>query len=368
MKLVYVTAKTYPASTADHFFVEKMADAFARLLPGAFTLVVAEAAENALAGIPHENVHLRVRRGVRLQYFFKLPGLIRTYGAGKDTVYFANDPNLLVLLMFWRRVLGASFRIASDWHMLFGDWRDRAVAEGSDCLVATTRHLKNQLVAATGVDAGRVVVAYGGVDLAPYSASKNTTALRQELGLPEGFLVGYVGLYKTLGMSKGLEVMIKALRHSDDRTMKMVFVGGRAGEIEEYRAYAEKEGVEDRCIFVPLVPTEHVPAYEQAVDALAIPYPDQPHFRDYGFPMKAYEYMASGKPIIYSDLPVMREVLQDCATAFVPDDARALAHAIERVRKERAHAEALAHAARSKAEASTWDARAKTILAALAAL
>ena len=60
--------------------------------------------------------------------------------------------------------------------------------------------------------------------------------------------------------------------------------------------------------------------YEQASDALVIPYPDKPHFRLYGFPMKVYEYMASQRPIIYSKLELVEEVLSDCGYGFTPDD------------------------------------------------
>ena len=70
--------------------------------------------------------------------------------------------------------------------------------------------------------------------------------------------------------------------------------------------------------------------YEQASDVLVIPYPDKPHFRLYGFPMKVYEYMASQRPIVYSKLELAEEVLPDCGYGFVPDDPNDLVEKIKR--------------------------------------
>src|SRR5947207_7501235 len=117
--------------------------------------------------------------------------------------------------------------------------------------------------------------------------------------------------------------MIKSLPYISDKSIKMVFVGGIDNkEIEEYRQIAIDLKVEDRTLFLLAVKSFEVPAYEQAMDMLVIPYPDKPHFREYGFPMKIYEYMFSGQPILYSDLPIIDEMLFDCGVSFKTDDSK----------------------------------------------
>ena len=74
---------------------------------------------------------------------------------------------------------------------------------------------------------------------------------------------------------------------------------------------------------------QEVNLYEQASDVLVIPYPDKPHFRLYGFPMKVYEYIVARVPIIYSKLELTEEVLSDCGYGFVPDDPKDLAEKIK---------------------------------------
>lgn len=111
----------------------------------------------------------------------------------------------------------------------------------------------------------------------------------------------------------------------------MVFVGGKQEEIDFYKSFAEKEGVLDRCIFRGVLPQEEIIVYEQALDILVIPYPKQPHFEKYGFPMKTYEYMLSKNSIVYSDLTILREVLNPFGFSFKADDSKDLAQVIEYV-------------------------------------
>jgi glycosyltransferase involved in cell wall biosynthesis len=366
MKLIYLTAKKYPASTADHIFVREMSKAFSKILGGDFMLVLAGGTAEELSGINKMDLGLEIQRGLSLYYFLWLPFFIRKKELNDPkTVFFSNDANLLAILIFWKKALGFRCRIASDWHMLFEDWHDAYVAKNSDALVCTTGHLKDLISKRIdGIDPASILVAHGGVDPDIFKATDgHRTALKKRLGLPEGaFLVGYVGFYRTMGMSKGLATMINALSLMKKDDIKMVFVGGKPEEIEEYLLLAKEKGVSESCIFIPVVASPEVISYEQAMDVLIIPYPDRPHFREYGFPMKAYEYMASGNPIIYSDLPIIAEVLGDCATAFKADSSKDLAEKIIQAKNDFAHGEDLARKARAKAGDCTWEKRAEKII------
>ena len=142
----------------------------------------------------------------------------------------------------------------------------------------------------------------------------------------------------------------------------MVFVGGSDGQIKEYFDLAQKEEVEGRCIFVKKQPFEKVVQYEMAMDALVIPYPNQPHFRDYGFPLKVWEYMAAGRPIIYSNLMIIAEVLEGKGVAFEPDDPASLATAVLNVFQNRESAEEVANRNSKDAINYTWKTRAIKII------
>lgn len=364
MKLIYLTSQKYPSAKADPFFVKSMAVAFDKILDGNFLFVVRGDIPDELKSLHTVSVKLP-RRFRTILYFFRIPVLIffRKW-SDPDTIFFSSDPYLLSTLVFWRKILGFKYHICSDWHQLFDDWRDRYIATNSDYLISTSKRLKRLLVSVCGVDQGKILVAYGGVNLATFTEKLkiNKSEYRKKLKLPtDSFLVGYVGGFRSVGMEKGLDIMIKALPHLDDKIM-MVFVGGSKQHINEYMALAKKIGVEDRCIFVEKQSFEKVVEYELAMNVLSIPYPDKPHFRDYGFPMKVWEYMASGRPIIYSNLEIMREVLGGRATSFQPDDASSFANAVLSIYQDAESAEEIARKNTNDVQAYTWKARAENIL------
>ncbi len=364
MKLIYLTGQKYPSKKVDPFYRKSMAAAFARLLGADFTFVVR-------GPVPEEIMSMRPfsveapRRLKTLFYFAKLPFLVIREGwNSRDAALFSYDPYLLSVAIFWRRTLGFKYRVVCDWHQLYEDWRDRYIAKGSDLHTTTSRRLKNLLVSRFGVAPQKIAVAYGGVEPALFEKARNSgrAQLRARLDLSaQGFLVGYIGGFTSVGIPKGLDTMIEALSQLPPE-IRMVFVGGSPQELEDYESLARRHGVLERCLFVRRQPFEKVVEYESAMDALVIPYPDKPHFREYGFPMKVWEYMAAGRPIVYSNLELIGEVLEGRAASFAPDDPKDLARAIESVYRNLEEAER--RAAKNPADVLlyTWEARAKRIL------
>jgi glycosyltransferase involved in cell wall biosynthesis len=365
MKIIYLTSKKFPASTADHFFVREMAGAFTKILQKNFLLIVANNFANDLTGISYRSLGLNIKRGLSIWYFIWLPLIVQRKNLNNvNTVFFSNDANLLTVLIIWKKIFQFKYRIVSDWHMLFEDWRDRFIANNCSYLITTTNHLKDLLLENNQIRTDRILPVYGGVNMKLFDAvSESMLSIRELLGLPtDAFIVGYIGFYKTMGMSKGLDTMIEALALIPDMNVKMVFVGGKSDEIDEYRRLAEASNLVDRIIFVPVVPSERIAVFEKAMDVLVIPYPDEPHFKEYGFPMKAYEYMASGRPIIFSNLPIISEVLGDCATVFKPGDARDLADKILLIKNDSIKYDILAKKAYDKVKDFTWEKRAEKIV------
>jgi glycosyltransferase involved in cell wall biosynthesis/SAM-dependent methyltransferase len=362
MRLIYLTAKKYPGSTADHRYLRHLAVAFHRELGGRFTFVACNTKTDALPDFPVVSLSIPLFIKRTLVFFFWIPRywFKELKKGGEPVVFFSNDFNLLTLLIIWKRMFRLSYNIVADWHLRTYTWKDWFIAWGSDCCITTSFKLEQAI--RQMVPLAHVQTVHGGVALEAYKHSKDLIALRDQLGLPQKkVLVGYIGLFTTMGMEKGISTMIDALSYLDRDSM-MVFVGGRQHEIEHYQAYAHSKNVSDRCRFVPLQPFDQVVQYEQAMDMLIIPYPDKPHFRQYGFPMKVYEYMASGVPIIYTKLELAEEVLSDCAFGVTPDDPQALAAMVHYVRNHMDEARAKAMRAFKKIKGYTWEAKAQRIL------
>ncbi|HVB19803.1 MAG TPA: glycosyltransferase [Candidatus Paceibacterota bacterium] len=359
MKFVYLTSKTYPASTADHIYVLELAKGFHTALKDDFLLVVANNHGNDLQDLPVLNLRLPLNRFRTVYYFFWLPYFILRNERG--VAFFSNDPNLLSVLIFWKKVLRLQYRICSDWHMLLGGWRDHFIMRGSDALVTTSKKLKKAIITSSGVREEEIFVAYGGIDLETYQPM-NKYDMRDKLHLPKDKkIIAYIGFFKTIGMEKGIRTMIESLSNLPDEVI-MLFVGGKDDEILEYRAYAETIGVADRCLFVGRKPQTGLVAYEAASDILSIPYPDRPHFRDFGFPMKVYEYMASHRPIIYSRLDLVEEVIAPYARGFTADDAADFARAVAEILGNYTSWESKAVRVAEAVKGYSWENKARAIL------
>lgn len=341
-----------------------MAEAFVKCLGIDFSLMIRGNVTDALQYTNAVSVVMPERLRT-LYYFFWFPMFVyRQKCSNAETVFMSNDPYLLAIFIFWRKILRFKYRICSDWHQLYDDWRDRYLARNSDYLITTSKRLKGILSSVCDIPSDKILVAYGGINTSLFTekVAIEKSVLREKLNLPnDAFLVGYVGGFRSVGLEKGLSTMIKALPYIEHQ-MYMVFVGGAKQYIDEYQLLAEELGVAHRCIFIGKQEFEKVIEYELSMDVLAIPYPDQHHFRDYGFPMKVWEYMASGRPIVYSNLEIIGEILEGRATSFMPDDAMSLAHTLTTLFHERESAEKVGKKNIDDLYAYTWDARVKHIV------
>ena len=240
------------------------------------------------------------------------------------------------------------------------DWAGPALGH-ADVVVAISEGVKRDLRAA-GIPEERIVVAHDGVDLAAYEALRGTpkSALRQQLGLPtHGPLAVFTGhLYP----DRGADTVIAAL--DDLPGLTALFVGGRPEDRARVRQAVVTARLEDRVLFVEARPPREIPRYQMAGDVLLIPYSARLATRAWCSPMKLFEYMAAGVPIVASDFPVFHEVAQDDREILYvrPDDAGALATAMARVVADRSVADRLARLALERVREYDWERRARRIL------
>lgn len=232
-------------------------------------------------------------------------------------------------------------------------------------IITITAILKNAIIK-EGIQSSKILVAHDGVDLEMFKAvNKSAEELKTELNLPtDSFLVGYVGKFKTLEQEKGLKTMIKALSFLS-KEIKMAFVGGDEAEVKEYKSLAQRFNVLQQCVFIGYQPYKRMVEYMKAMDAVVLPSPDKP-LAHYSSPLKLFEYMASGRPIISSDLPALREVLNDKNTLFFkPENSDDLARAVKMLKASPMLGYHLSRQALADAQNYTWVKRAKNILAAI---
>lgn len=230
--------------------------------------------------------------------------------------------------------------------------RERNVWRAADGYVTITRSLADELKGLFG-DRGCFEVIPDGVRL----PAERAFSPWQPQDPP---VVAYAGhLYPW----KGAGVVLAALAALPG--VRGLIVGGHRAEsdLETNKREAARLAIADRVRFTAAVPPADVAGLLAEADVLVLPNTSTHLSARYTSPLKLFEYLAAGKPIVASDLPSIREVLEDGRNAVLapPGDPAALAVAIARVLADPALAGRLARQAFDDAARYTWARRAERI-------
>jgi glycosyltransferase involved in cell wall biosynthesis len=179
-------------------------------------------------------------------------------------------------------------------------------------------------------------------------------------GLDGRKVIGFTG---GLRLWHGLEVLAEAFvalaRERDDVHLLIVGDGPLRPWLEDHAAAA---GLASRVTVTGWLGHEMLPAALRRMDVATAPYPALPSF--YFSPLKLYEYLAAGLPVVASDLGQIREVIEDGVSGLLarPGDAGDLARRLGRLLDAPREREALGRGARRRAAAYTWAGNARRIL------
>ncbi len=247
--------------------------------------------------------------------------------------------------------------------LYYSYFRDLA---GRKRLAVVTQALKKALDERYGnvFHASDIALAPNGVELERFANLPNPSTARRHLGLVEAPTVACAGhLYEGRGMDVFL-ALAKRLRE-----VRFVWAGGRPEDVEKWKAQAVSQKLEN-VLFTGFVLNEQLPLYQAAADILLMPYSKEigissgkGNSASISSPMKMFEYLATGRAIIASDLPVFREVLNDSNAVFcAPDKAIDWEGALRGLLDNPELGQRLGKQARKDAQKYSWTERAKRIL------
>lgn len=214
-----------------------------------------------------------------------------------------------------------------------------------------------------GLAADSIRVEHDAFDARRFGGMRSRADARRELALPESAPIAvYTG---GLLAWKGADLIVEAARKLPE--VHFVIAGGMAADVASLR---ERAGELANLRIDGFQPPERVALYLAAADIGLAPNRSSPAISSkYTSPLKVFEAMAVGLPLVASDLPSLRELLTHDRDAWLvaPDDADALANGISRLCADAALRARLSAAFGARASEHTWDARAKRILAWFAA-
>jgi len=229
-------------------------------------------------------------------------------------------------------------------------------------VTTTNNWKKRELIKNFGLAEDKIMAWPNGVDLDKFDIGMTKAQARERLGLPpDKAIVGYVGMLKTMGMEKGIDTAIEAAKLLPD-DVALVLVGGKQEDVDHYKGVAAGLGLSARVFFAGWVAHDRVPVYLKAFDIAIAPFPKTEHYDHYMSPMKIFEYMAAGVPIVASDLESIRELLSsECAVLIKPDSAQDLADGATRLLNGSLDREKITAKAFETVKRFSWQARALAI-------
>ena len=241
-----------------------------------------------------------------------------------------------------------------------GRWRRKLLlraAEGACGVIAISGGVREDLLS-LGIESSKLVVEHDAFEPERFRSLPSRAEARRELGLPmDRAVVAYTG---GLLPWKGVDVLVEAAR----RTPEALFV--IAGGMEQ-----DVQALRERASSIPNVRIDgfqspaRIGLYLAAADVGAAPNRSAPAISArYTSPLKVFEAMAVGLPLVASDLPSLRELLVHGRDAWLvrPDDAEELAGGLKKVLMDAALRARLASAFAARAAEHTWDARAQRLV------
>lgn len=207
------------------------------------------------------------------------------------------------------------------------------------------------------------LVARNGVEISEFTTVESKSDIKKKLSIPaDKKVIMYAGnLYRW----KGVDVILEAVKLPEVKSLNAVvfIVGGDENDVEAYKKKVEEENISG-VAFSGHVLRKDIPFYLKAADVLILPNSaESEESVSYTSPIKMFEYMASGVPIIASDLPSIREVLNDRSCFFVkPDRPEELGGAISKMLSDSSLCKRIADQALLDVKKYTWDEYAKKII------
>ena len=395
MKLIYIADVRLPTEKAHGLEVMKLCEAFAKVGMDV-ELVVPEIFFNPIKKDPFEFYRtgkvFKIKKffaidllflsarggyasggGFLRQSFFLLRVLsfsffaafyflfLKLAGKLADVVFFSHDHLALYFVSF----LGAP--VVFDIHdFVSGNIFYKRIIKKSRCFSVQTKWKIKELNRLYGIEESKIAYWPNGVEIKEFSLPIDKKEARLKLDLPlNEKIILYLGHFFSW---KGADVLALASSYFNEDTVAY-FVGGTKEDAERFKIFISENNLRQTKL-ISFQPHEKVPYWLKSADVLVLPNTAKEDIsKFYTSPMKLFEYMASERPIVASNIPSIAEILNDFSTSseqanavlVAPDNPEDLVRGVNFVLNNREIAEKLAKQACLDVQKYTWVGRAMRI-------
>ncbi len=412
MKILYFTSNPLPSKKANRTQVIKMCEALSCYAE--VTLVLEEIKENIKERYnikkEFETIELKYKRRLKfLVYSWKLRKLLKEvqpdvifirdnyllfgYTFLKRLGFIKNNPKLITeiqgiyALNFLSRkiaslnniVLRSNFlqkiklkNIISGFlnklHKILGfnfisRWFDRFNLTKVDFFIFFTKYLRDYYLQNYNLNPKGIIILPNGIDLDMFNIKLSQAEAREEINLPlDKQIIGWLGNFKEQKIDKGLINIFKAAQRLNNPNYLFMIIGGDKRDVKEYKEAAKYFGVESQIKFTGFVDFNKVPIYLRALDLALMPFSWTEHYAYHMCPRKLFDYLAAGLPLISSDLPSIKTVLNNKNCIFCkPGDSEDLAQKIDYILNNPKVKNEIVKHAQEDIKKYTWENRAQKI-------
>ena len=240
-------------------------------------------------------------------------------------------------------------RLANFW--------EKKVFQSTRAIIVPTDNLK-EYVTRHGVEEKKVYQNPLGASLARFCPQKQDEDLRNQLGLKDSIVVGFLGM---LAPRQGLEVLVEAAKDLSSKmpTLKYLIVG-EGHRFPSLKEMVKQYDLSGKFVFTGGVSYEKIPQYLGIMDITVLP-----SMSSYSSPVKIFEYLAMAKPVIAPARGQVERIFKDGHHCILipPGDKKELEYAIVRLGKDKSLREKLGKNARREIEKNyTWVHHAQRVL------
>ncbi len=382
MRIAYVNHGRFPTEKAHGFQIAQVCDALTHL--GHDVTLLNPTFQNSVTVSAQE--HYGLRHPVRsqpLEHFdaFQspiVPGflgfIVSMISYAKSVQAYLREHRFDVLYLrsplLLQAVLQSGMPVIMELHALPRYMRRRFVRRCNQCekIICLTVPMRDELVE-WGVHAEKVMVEADGVDLRRFEHLPEVITAKKKWNLPvDRSVIGYVGSLATREtLEKGVREMLNAAAETTASPLRLFWiVGGPEKWRSIYQNYAYSLGLDDREVrFQGRIDAADVPSAIAACDICVYPAPktDHPYFMRDTSPLKLFEYLAAGRPVVCADIPPVRDVVSEKSVKFFrAGDAADLARAIKDVLDHPEVASVRAEEGKRIVQEYSWEKRMRRIL------
>lgn len=375
MKIGYISYSPIPSNRANSIQIMKMCNAFARNGHEVILLIPTQRKDKYRNGVDDVYEFYNVKNIFKIQ---QIP--VRTFPLTLLTKRI--NYNLLALkyinkikpdLVYGRSIIGCTFaaffnyKVRIELHNKLPNHKERVFfnlllkCKNLEKIIVVTHKLKEYYINTYKINGDKIIVCPNGADEVTNFEKDDTLRKRQEV-----LQVGYVGnLYK----GKGMEIIVEVASKMPD--VDFHIIGGTDKEIRYWKGYIKSTNIyfhgfidqKKLTLYINSLDICLVPNQKIVVNALDHDESERKNYGDIACPLKIFQYMAHKKPIIASDLPVIRELLNENNAILVPpDDIDAWVQAIYKLKDEKLRTVLGNRAYNDFIENYTWKKRAERVL------